>query len=103
LRALAITAEERVEGIDVPTLKEQGVDVALVNWRGVFAAPGIRKNDMQALSSAIEQMAKSPQWQDVLEKRTWIDMYMPAEEFAAFLKEDTAKVTATLTELGMVK
>ena len=37
LRALAISAPERVEGLDIPTLKEQGVDVDLANWRAVVA------------------------------------------------------------------
>ena len=40
LRALGISADKRVPGIDIPTLKEQGVDVEMVNWRAVFAAPG---------------------------------------------------------------
>ncbi len=38
LRGLAISSDERLPGIDVPTLKEQGIDVSLVNWRGVFAS-----------------------------------------------------------------
>lgn len=41
LRAIAISSDKRVPGIDVPTFKEQGVDVELFNWRGVFGAPGI--------------------------------------------------------------
>jgi putative tricarboxylic transport membrane protein len=39
LRALAVSAPKAVDGI--PSLKEQGVDVELGNWRGVFAGPGI--------------------------------------------------------------
>ena len=38
MRALAISSDKRVPGIDIPTLKEQGVDVVLANWRGVFGA-----------------------------------------------------------------
>lgn len=37
LRALGISADARQPGIDIPTLKEQGIDVELFNWRGVFA------------------------------------------------------------------
>ena len=37
LRPLGDLVGERVAGIDVPTLKEQGIDVALTNWRGVMA------------------------------------------------------------------
>lgn len=102
LRGIGITAEEKVEGIPVPTLKEQGVDVSLVNWRGVFAPPGIRDGDLETLSETMAQMVESPQWKDVLAKRGWLDMYMPHEEFAAFLEEDTATVTETLKSIGLV-
>ena len=39
LRLIAISADKRQEGIDAPTLKEEGIDVELFNWRGVFAPP----------------------------------------------------------------
>ena len=102
LRALAISSDERLPGIDVPTLKEQGLDVSLVNWRGVFAPPQIRDRDMKALAEAMEKMVQSPAWKDTLQKRGWLDMYQPAEPFAAFLQEDRAKVETTLKEVGLV-
>jgi putative tricarboxylic transport membrane protein len=103
LRALALSAEERLPGIDVPTLKEQGLDVALVNWRGVLAPPGIRDSDKEALAAALDQMVKSPAWQETLKTRGWLDMYQPAEEFAAFLEEDTVQTEAILKDIGLVQ
>jgi putative tricarboxylic transport membrane protein len=41
LRALAVSSEERLPGVDVPTFKEQGVDAVMANWRGLAAAPGV--------------------------------------------------------------
>ena len=38
LRLLAVSSEKRIDGIDAPTLKEAGVDVAIENWRMVAAA-----------------------------------------------------------------
>jgi putative tricarboxylic transport membrane protein len=102
LRAIGITADEKVEGIPVPTLKEQGVDVSLVNWRGIFAPPDIRDADMEALSAAVAKMVESPQWQETLATRGWLNMYMPAEEFAAFIEEDREKVEGTLKSIGLV-
>lgn len=103
LRALAVSADARVPGLDVPTLKEQGLDVALVNWRGLFAPPGIRDADKKALSDMVAKMVESPAWKATLEKRGWTDMYLPADAFAAFLKEDQAKVVATLESIGLVR
>src|SRR6201982_3489393 len=38
LRALGVTSEKRVPGVDIPTLKEQGIDLVLTNWRSVVEA-----------------------------------------------------------------
>jgi putative tricarboxylic transport membrane protein len=103
LRPIAIVAEERMSGVDVPTTKEQGVDVTMVNWRGVFAPPDIRERDLEALSDAIARMVESPQWKEVLKSRGWLDMYLPHAEFAEFVVEDTEAVSSTLKELGMVQ
>lgn len=103
LRALAISSDERVPGVDVPTLKEQGVDVSIVNWRGVMAPPGIRDADLKALSGAVDKMAKSAAWQETLKTRGWIDLYQPAAEFKAFLDKDRAQVEGIMREAGMVK
>jgi putative tricarboxylic transport membrane protein len=103
LRGIAISADERLPGVDVPTIKEQGLDVSLVNWRGVFAPPQIRDKDEKALAEAVEKMVRSAQWKDVLQKRGWLDMYQPAEAFAAFLAEDQAKIESTLKDIGLVE
>jgi putative tricarboxylic transport membrane protein len=103
LRALAVSSDERLPGSDVPTLKEAGVDVALVNWRGVFAPPGIRDRDKEALAEAVGKMVESPAWQQTLKERGWLNMYQPPEQFAAFLAEDTAKIEGVLKDIGLVK
>jgi putative tricarboxylic transport membrane protein len=41
MKAIAVTSAQRLPGINVPTLKEQGIDVEIGNWRGVYGAPGI--------------------------------------------------------------
>ena len=73
LRGLAISSDERLSGVDVPTLKEQGIDVSLVNWRGVFVGANVRDKDMKALSDAVGKMVESPAWQDTLKQRGWLN------------------------------
>ena len=103
LRPLALSAPEKVDGIDVPTLKEQGVDVELTNWRGVIAPPGLSDEDKQALSDAVAQMVESEAWQNTLKERGWLDLYMPPEEFAQFLQQDREQVETVLKDIGLVQ
>ena len=103
LRGIAISAAEPVPGIDVPTLKSQGVDVSLINWRGLFVGAGVKEKDMAALSDAVAKMVQGPTWQATLKERGWLDMYQPAKEFGAFLADDQAKVESTLKAIGLVQ
>jgi putative tricarboxylic transport membrane protein len=103
LRMLAISSPERVEGIDVATLMEQGVDVELTNWRGVLAPPGISDDDKKALADAIDGMVTSEAWQGILEERGWLDLYMPPDEFAQFLEQDQEQVATVLKDIGLVQ
>jgi putative tricarboxylic transport membrane protein len=103
VRALAISSEERLPGVDIPTLKEQGVDVTFFNWRGLMAPPGIRDADLKALTDAVTKMVASPAWKETITKRQWTDLYQPAAEFTTFLKDDRAKMESILTDLGLVK
>jgi putative tricarboxylic transport membrane protein len=103
LRALAVSSAEPVEGMDVPTFKDQGIDVELTNWRAVFAPPGISDEDKQALGDAIGKMVESESWQTTLEQRGWLDLYLPPDEFAQFLEQDSQQVETTLKDIGLVQ
>jgi putative tricarboxylic transport membrane protein len=103
LRALAISSAERLEGVDIPTLKEQGIDVELTNWRAVFAPPGISDEDKQALGDAVGKMVESEAWQNTLKDRAWLDLYLPPDEFAQFLEQDRQQVETVLKDIGLVQ
>jgi putative tricarboxylic transport membrane protein len=90
-------------GVDVPTFKEQGVDLVITNWRSVVAPPGITDAQRKALGDAVEKMVKSAAWQEVLKQKGWDDAYLPADKFASFLKEEQARVRAVLQSVGLVK
>ncbi|KAK3608891.1 hypothetical protein CHS0354_006932 [Potamilus streckersoni] len=57
MRALAVSSPERLPGVNVPTLKEEGYDVVLANWRCVFAPATISKKDREAMLVMIDKMA----------------------------------------------
>jgi putative tricarboxylic transport membrane protein len=84
LRALAISSAERLEGIDIPTLKEQGVEVELANWRAVVGAPGLDDAQKKALIDSLDATVKSEGWKKVL-----ADSTSPATSSPLFLKRRT--------------
>jgi len=103
LRALAITSDKRLPGINIPTLKEQGINVEFVNWRGVMAAPGISDAQRAELVKTVAQMVKTPQWKATLEKDGWLDLYMGGDEFKSYIDAEQKAVLQLVTNLGLVK
>lgn len=103
LRALGISAPQRIPGVDIPTFKEQGVDVELVNWRAVMAPGGLKAADRQALDEAVGAMVGTDEWKRIAKERGWIDLYLPSDQFTAFLKDERARIEGLITELGLVK
>ncbi|WP_052952967.1 Bug family tripartite tricarboxylate transporter substrate binding protein [Devosia psychrophila] len=102
LRILGLAAPERVTGIDAPTMKEQGFDVDLVNWRGFLAPAGISDEDRKLLDTTIAKMVQSADWKKTLSDRGWVDMYLPSDEFSAFVASEQTKVGDLLKTLKIV-
>jgi putative tricarboxylic transport membrane protein len=101
LRALAISADKRQPGIDIPTIKEQGIDVELANWRGVFAPPGIKDADKAALIDLLTKMKDSAPWQEQLKTREWTDYFLAGDAYAKYIESENTRIEAILKDLGL--
>ena len=102
MRALAVTAETRLKGIDIPTLKELGVNVVIGNWRGVYAAPGITDAQRKALTDLVIAATKSKAWTEALEKNNWTAALMTGPAFDKFVDDEFASLRAVMVKSGMV-
>jgi putative tricarboxylic transport membrane protein len=99
VRVLAISSAERLPGIDAPTLREQGVDVELENWRSVVAPPGISAADRQRMETMIHAMVQSAAWREALERYRWNDRYLGGAEFAEFGEREEARIVSIMRKL----
>jgi putative tricarboxylic transport membrane protein len=101
IRILAVTSEEPVDGVDAPTLKDEGVDLTFVNWRGIVAPPGLSDEQQQKFVDAITAMHDSDGWKKALEDNGWTDSFQTGNEFGSFLKDESDRVATVLGDLGL--
>ena len=99
---VAVTSAKRLPGINVPTLKELGIDVEIGNWRGVYGAAGITPAQQAALADMIVKATKSKSWQESLTKNAWTPALLTGQAFADFVDNDFAALRATMVRAGMV-
>jgi putative tricarboxylic transport membrane protein len=102
MKPIGVTSAVRLKGVDVPTLKEQGIDVVIGNWRGVYGAPGITAEQRKALIDMLVKATKSKAWQEALEKNNWTPALLTGAEFEKFVDDDFASLRATMVKSGMV-
>jgi len=102
MRAIGITAPARVKGVDVPTLKEQGVNVDIANWRGVYGAPGISAEQRKALTDSVMKATKAKSWAETLAKNSWATLPLGGPEFDKYVDDEHARLRALMSKLGML-
>lgn len=96
LRALGVLAENRLPGLDVPTAREQGLDVTLSNWRGLYGPPHMPAYAVEYWQRTLATMVNSPAWQRIAERRRFTTTFMVGEDLRAFLARTQADVAAAL-------
>jgi putative tricarboxylic transport membrane protein len=103
MRALALSGEARHLGVEVPTLREGGIDAVLYNWNGVFAPPGIDEEARSHLEALVDAMVRSAPWQSETTQRRWQVLYLPRREFEPFLRTELKSVEQILARLGLTQ
>ena len=101
IRVLATSGEERLDGVDAPTLTESDIDLVFSNWRGIVAPPGIEDADRDRLIVALEKMHGTDEWQEALTTNGWTDAFITGDEFTTFLTEQDQRVSDVLAKLGL--
>ncbi|AMM26077.1 Bug family tripartite tricarboxylate transporter substrate binding protein [Variovorax sp. PAMC 28711] len=102
MKAIAVTSAQRLPGINVPTLKEQGIDVEIGNWRGVYGAPGITPEQRKAAIDMLQVALKSASWQEALKKNDWTSAVLTGDAFTKFVEDDFASLRAIMAKSGMI-
>jgi tripartite-type tricarboxylate transporter receptor subunit TctC len=104
IRILAVMADQRSPAFDqVPTLKEKGVDLTIMTWRGIVVPKKTPQNVQDALRAAASKTTSDPAFKEVLTKMNLTSAYIDAPEFKGFLEKDNAFYKTLMTKLGIAK
>jgi putative tricarboxylic transport membrane protein len=101
LRALGISSKSRLYDVDIPTLREQGVDVTIEGWRGVFAPPEISVEQSSCLSELVAAMVRTAAWREGIREHRLSDQYLAGEAFAKFLDGERARAAQIAASRGL--
>ncbi len=104
VRPLAVLADERIAGFDdIPTAKEQGVDITAMNWRGIYVPKGISDEDYAKWVDWLKQVGASEQWQQQMAENGLAPYDIFGADFEAFVADNVAEIQGIAKEIGLIQ
>lgn len=106
LRVIGVMADKRLEEMpNVPTLKEQGIDVptSWEQWRGVIGPKGIPMDIQNKIGGAIEKVMASDEMKQFVHNDSLVADYMGPAEFTNFVRDQDKITVDWLKQLGFLK
>lgn len=104
VRILAVLSENRLSGFpELPTAREQGIDVVFPVWRGLYMAPRVPKPAVEYWTKTIQDMVASPEWNQERQKLGWEPVVRFGEEFNRYVNAELARYKTLLKQLGFIK
>jgi len=105
LRAIAIAALKPIIGsqVNIPTWREQGLDVVEGNWRGIVGPKNLSEAEIAFWSSQLAKAVKSEEWTTTLERNNWDADFRTGAEAKRFLDAQYEDLQSTLANLRVAK
>ena len=104
IRVLAVFTDERVPGFEqIPTAKEQGVDIVSVNWRGLYVPNGISEDDYNRWSDALAQVAASAEWQEAMVANGLAPFTKVGRDFQDYVNGVVGEIETLSREIGVIQ
>ncbi|GAB3262623.1 tripartite tricarboxylate transporter substrate binding protein [Arthrobacter pigmenti] len=103
--ALAVLSEERLEPPldNIPTAQEQGYDVVIGGWRGVYGPPDMPDYAVKYWQKTLQETLKTDTWKEIAERNQWTTAYMDGKELESFMEEEYGKMKEALQSIGAAK
>ena len=104
MRMIGVASAKRMASLpDVPTIREQGIDVVQGGWTLIVAPKGLSAAQIAYWENLLERTVNHPEWKRSLEEDSAEWLFMKTQATRDFLKKEYDTDRALLVELGMVK
>ena len=104
IKILGVMSHERDKQFpNVPTFKEQGVDVQFFTWRGLALPKGVPAANKAKIVDAYKKAFDTQTFKDFAAKASLNLAYQDSADFTKFLDQNYKDVEAVMKSLGLAK
>jgi len=104
-KIISVSSPQRLGGdlAQVPTLREQGYDVSLSNWRAIIGPKGLTAAQIGYWEGVMGKVVATAEWKTTLEQQFWDGNFLRSNEFAKYMDNEYAQTRPVMLELGLSK
>lgn len=104
-RIISVSAPQRMDGdlAAVPTLREQGYDVSLSNWRALVGPKGLSAAQVGYWEDVLTRVVATEAWKAILARYFWDGNFLRSREFGRYMESEYVQIKTIMTELGLAK
>lgn len=102
LKSIGVAHDERIDSLpDVPTLREQGIDMVHYTNRGLFAPKGTAEPILTTLEGAFEKALDNEELQQRINNELGsIVTFIPREKYKDYLAKNEASLSSAAESIG---
>jgi putative tricarboxylic transport membrane protein len=105
LRVVGVSASQRFGGAlaNIPTWKEQGVDLVYGGWRAIVAPKGLTADQVAYWEGVLRKATSTPEWKANIARNYWSDDFVTSAQFTKDIDKDYNDIRSVLVDLGLAK
>jgi len=88
---------------EIPTMKEQGIDLVGYNWRGFYTGGEVSDEAYDWWVNMLGELYESPAWQETAEQHGLTPIWRGGEEFEKFVHKSIEDTREVSREIGVIK
>jgi putative tricarboxylic transport membrane protein len=103
IRLLAVLAPQRLRGVlaQVPTAREQGVELVWPTVRGVYVGPGVSPADHEAWVQVLRRMMATPAYEQAARASGLEPLPLAGPELQEHIRQETERLRSLARSLGL--
>jgi putative tricarboxylic transport membrane protein len=103
MRLLAVSSPVDLEigGKKPPTIKDEGIDLEMTNWRAITAPPGITDSERARIAGWVENVMRTATWKKTVKKFDWTPFVKTGPELDHFIASEQQRVQTIVSDLEL--
>ena len=93
---------DQLSWYDIPTCKEQGLDVDYLMLRGIFMAGGVKPDQVQYYVELLRKVQQTPEWKQLMEQGAFNQTSLEGQEYADWVAREEARHISLMKAAGFL-